>query len=461
MTFSFADLQKWITEWEGPTLEFKLRVNEDAGNTISAFANTFGGTIVFGVESKKKELTGLSNVDEESRRLRQILDSCKPNPKPEITHIKGEGKTFIAVRVEQIAYSQTPCFFKKRCFIRQGTTNLELAGEELIDFLRKRAILNFEESKTSARLHDLDLEKIKRFLKQRKTSYENLNEEETKRILAGLSVANYNGEFFLKNVALLFFAKDPQKLFSNLEARVVRFKGTEAEVGAIILDKRVCGTIPELINGTYKLVSENIGKTFRLIGPERKEILDYPAESLREVITNSFGHRDYFETKEVLIEIFEDRLSITNPGGLLPGQNIANFDKTPRHRNPITYRLLHDLGLGEGLGLGVRLIRRQFRETGLPDPEFYDVGNAFQVVFYNHSSKKPRHAVEFENDRQKQALAYLQKNKSIKSAEFARLAGVSIPTALKDLKELEKQGKIKKIGKYKGAKYELEKPIKT
>lgn len=205
-----------------------------------------------------------------------------------------------------------------------------------------------------------------------------------------MKAANYNGEFFLKNIAVMFFARDPQIFMSNLEVRIVKYTGTEPELSKITLDQRIYGVIPELIERTYALVVGNIGKSFSLHGTERKEVLDYPADSLREIITNALGHRDYFESKEVLVELFEDRMQITNPGGLLAGQSIKNFDKTPQHRNPITYRLLHDLGLGEGLGLGIKLIRRQFREARLPDPEFYEIGRAFQVIIYNRASKKRR-----------------------------------------------------------------------
>lgn len=436
-------------------MEFKLRVEKDVGRTISAFANTYGGIIVFGVDPKTRELRGLDNPDEESRRLRQELEECRPNPKPEQEFVRHDGKTFIVLKIEPFAYSQNPCFFKKHCFIRQGTTNLELAGEELVDFLKKRALLNFEESKSRAALPDLNFEKVNRLLKKRKINTEGLKEEDYKGILAGLHVANYNGEFFLKNAALLFFAKEPQKFFPNLEVRIVKYAGVEPELGSIKVDKQLYGTIPELIDQAFSAVLDNIGKTFTLVGVERKELFDYPSESLREIITNALGHRDYFEPQEVTIEIFDDRIQVTNPGGLLAGQSMKNFDKVPKHRNPITYRLLRDLGLGEGLGLGVRLIRKQFREAKLSDPEFYEVGTAFQVIVYNHKSKKKRYLIDFENTRQRQVLAYLQKNRSIKAKEYAKLVGISEPTAITDLNELVKQGKIRKVGKTRGAYYEL------
>ncbi len=455
MKATYDDLKRWVSEWEGPALEFKTNVHKNIGETISAFTNTYGGLIIFGV-TPNKELKGISNPDEESRVLRQILDNCKPNPKPDQEFLRHEGNVFIILKLEPFPYSQNPCFYGDLCYIRQGTTNLKLIGGDLIELLKKRALLNFEESKSRATLKELDLDKLNRFLEKRKISTSDLKEEDYKRILAGLNTANYDGEFFLKNVALFFFAHEPQKYFNNLEIRIVKYAGYEPELGTIRFDERVYGTLPELIIKAFNLTVENVEKTFVLVGPERKETIEYPADALRELITNAVGHRDYFQGKEVLIEIFNDRLQITNPGGLMAGQNIKNFDKTPQHRNPITYRLLRDFGLGEGLGLGVRLIRKQCRETKLPDPEFYEIGNAFQARLYNRSSTKKKYLPDFVSQRQKQVFAYLQRNKTVKAEQYAKLVGISKPTAVTDLNELIKQGKLRKIGKFRGAYYELE-----
>jgi len=201
---------------------------------------------------------------------------------------------------------------------------------------------------------------------------------------------------------------------------------------------------------------EQVGSRFVIERIERKEIPEYPIESVRELITNAIGHRDYTDSNDILIEIFEDRLQITNPGALLAGQTITDFDKTPQHRNQITYRLLRELGLGEGLGTGIRMIRTQFREANLPDPEFYQYGIMFQAIVYNGTSTKKRYAVDSQNPRQRQAIAFLERNKSMKTSEYTKMTGVSRQTANNDLNELVKQGKIKKVGKFRGGYYELE-----
>ena len=461
MAFAYSDIQQLISEWESPAVEFKSGVQKDAGDTISAFANTYGGVLVFGVDPKTKEPKGLQNPDQESIRLREILDNCKPSPHPEQEFVRHDGTTFIVLSLEAFPYSQNPCFYGDSCYIRQGTTNLKLKGEELIDFLKKRTLLNFEEIRAKAGLKDLDIERIGNLLSRRRIDSSRFTSEDYKRMLSALGVAGYNGDFFIKNVGLFFFAKEPIRFFSNFEVRIVKYSGTEPTLEALKFDKKVQGTLPELVDKTFDTVIDNIGKSYTISGTQRKEIPEYPLKSLRELITNAVGHRDYFDNNDLLVEIFDDRMQITNPGGLLAGQNIKNFDKKPEHRNPIAYRLLTYLGFGEGLGLGVRLIRREFRESKLPDPEFYEIGNAFRAIIYNRRSRKERHQADFENPRQKQALAYLQKNKKLKAGIYAKIVGVSIATAVHDLNELVKQGKIRRIGKYRGAYYETEDQIES
>jgi len=345
------------------------------------------------------------------------------------------------------------CFFKKAMFVRQGSVNVEVSGEDLIAFLRNRAVLNFEESKSLATLESLDPDSIKQLLSRRGIKVK--SKEEVRSALVGLSLAAVNGGFTLKNAATIFFAKEPAKFFANLRVRIVKFRGTDSAVENITADKVVAGTVPALIAASFEEGKNLVGTTQALQGPRRISMLDYPEDALREVITNALGHRDYFESKDIIIELFEDRLQITSPGGLLPGQTIQTFDRTPRHRNPILYRLLHEAGFGEGLGLGVKLMRRRFRERALPDPDFADFGNAFQVIFYNARSRKKRNLPDFENARQKQAIAYLRKHPTLKTDAYTKMVGISNPTALKDLNELVKQGKLKKIGSFRGAYYEL------
>ncbi|MCL5099826.1 MAG: putative DNA binding domain-containing protein [Candidatus Marsarchaeota archaeon] len=457
MVYTKELIKEIIDEWEGPSIEVKQGLSEKIGNTISAFANTFGGTIVLGL-NPQKQVMGIDDADTASMKIRELLDRCSPRPHVNQESLVYEDKKLIVIKVEQIPFNEEPCFFNRKCFVRQGSTNLELYGRELIGFLKNRTLLNFEELKSRMKMNDIDTGALSRLVQSRSPDEEmhDLNTEGVRKMLFALRAANYNGEFYLKNIAAMFFAKDPQQFVPNLEARVVKYKSKEPELEAIASDKRINGTVPNLIEKAFIMVKEIAGTRFITKGLERIEIPEYPDKVIREMITNAIGHRDYFDSNDVLIELYPDRLQITNPGGLLQGQTILNFYKIPRHRNPLVYQFLHDLRYGEGLGTGVRKMINYMREAGLPDPEFHNIGDSFRVTIYNASSGKSRMRSNALNARQEEALTFLKANKSLKLKAYAELVGVSQPTATKDLNELITHGLVRRIGKFRGAYYVLD-----
>ena len=457
MPYSDEDIERLISEWETPTVEIKQSPSERIGKTISAFANSFGGIIVLGISPDKKP-KGISDTDAASREIRELIEKCRPKPHIYQEFVQYRGLKLIIIKVEPIPYSETPCFFNRKCFIRQGSTDLELYGDELVGFLKNRTLLDFEELRSRIRIDELDKRAVARILASRNTSAEipEINtEEDMKKLLFGLRAANYNGDFYLKNVAAMFFAKEPERFVPNLEIRVVKYKGKEAMLEELEFDKRISGTVPELIEKAFATLKDLVGMRFITEGLERISAPEYPDKVLREVITNAVGHRDYFDSNYVLAEVYLDRLQVTNPGGLLQGQTILNFYNMPKHRNPLVYQFLHDLKYGEGLGTGVKRVIKYMREANLPDPEFHNLGNSFRVILYGVSSSKTKKPFNQINKRQAEALSFLRANKSFNARDYAKLVGISQPTAIKDLNELIAQGLVRRIGKFRGAYYVL------
>ena len=169
------------------------------------------------------------------------------------------------------------------------------------------------------------------------------------------------------------------------------------------------------------------------------------------------GHRDYFDPNGILLELFDDRIEITNPGSLLPGQTLKNFAETRKHRNPITYRLLNDSQWGEGLNLGIKAMYHILRKNKLPDPLFEELGGMFKVVLFGPLSKRKPGVRDRISERQEKALQYLKTHKSITAPNYAKLAGVSHPTGITDLNALVAQGILLRVGSYRSAKYLPEK----
>jgi ATP-dependent DNA helicase RecG len=449
-------LREILRQSEGSKLEFKksFHFTERIGQSMCAFANSGGGLIIFGAEAKESEvhITGIQNKDEAHQKLAGVFPLLDPRPKYSMEDHILEGKTLMIMDIAALPISDV-CFFKKSVFVRQGSVNIEINKKELIEFLRARGVISFEENHSSARIADLDENKIRKHIKNKGIPVKKIEGIGLETLLASLSVANQIGKFYIKNVGTLFFAKEILRFFSNSELRIVKYKGEVPELKNREYDERINDTTLEVLEKSFQKVNDKAGITARIVDGKRVEAPMIPNRVLREALTNAVSHRDYFDPNGILIEIFDDRIQITNPGTLLPGQTLKNFAELRRHRNPILHRLINDAGWGEGLNLGVKDMIRIMRQNDLADPVFDDLGGFFRVTLYSSLSNRAVKPYGVITERQKKALAYLEKHESITAPVFAKLVGISHPTAIRDLNEMVAQGLLKKIGQYRSSKY--------
>ncbi|MDR1380286.1 MAG: hypothetical protein LBJ47_02280 [Tannerella sp.] len=88
----------------------------------------------------------------------------------------------------------------------------------------------------------------------------------------------------------------------------------------------------------------------------RKQIRHYHPKVLRELLLNAFAHKTFTISGDIMIEVYPDRLEISNPGGLPMGVTKDNILHARQRRNPHFIRVMHDLKLMEGEGSGYDLI---------------------------------------------------------------------------------------------------------
>ena len=88
----------------------------------------------------------------------------------------------------------------------------------------------------------------------------------------------------------------------------------------------------------------------------RKQIRHYDPKLIRELLINAIAHKSYTISGDIFIKVYHDRLEITNPGGLPLGITKDNILHQTHRRNPNLIRILHDLELMEGEGMGYNLI---------------------------------------------------------------------------------------------------------
>ncbi|MCZ0932407.1 MAG: hypothetical protein OXJ52_04555 [Oligoflexia bacterium] len=121
----------------------------------------------------------------------------------------------------------------------------------------------------------------------------------------------------------------------------VLFKGTDKV--KILSRKQYTGNIIDSIENALAFVQNHTNTEYVITGkPRREKIDDYPEPALREAIINAVCHRNYFERRvPVLIEVFANKVEISNPGGLPSGLDSKKFGTKSFSRNQLIASLLN------------------------------------------------------------------------------------------------------------------------
>lgn len=188
----------------------------------------------------------------------------------------------------------------------------------------------------------------------------------------------------ITNLGAILIARDLNKFDLSISRKAVRFvnyKGTNKASTVIHrLDgqKGYASGFEGLVNFINNLlpINEHIGSVFR------QEHKLYPERSLRELIANALIHQDMTITGTgPRIELYNDRIEITNPGSSLIGVDRI-FDLPPRSRNQALASIMRRMRFCEEEGSGLDKVLIDVEIFQLPAPKFVDTGDAFQVILY-------------------------------------------------------------------------------
>lgn len=444
-----------IDAGESQEVEFKesFHSSQDFSKLMCAFANTFGGVILIGINNKKEVRGVKDDLDNIQQRISSSAQAVSSPLFPSVEIHKINDKEIIAIIIQQ-AIDNTFHSFQGVIWVRIGSTLKKIEGNQIVDFLRGKQILCFDESISNARIEDMDTNKIKEYLASRKQS-DYFKSHSTEDFLLNTNLARKNGDIKIKNSALLFFAKNPLFFNPQIEIKAVRFEGIEPV--KIVSHELIQSDLVQSIERSLSFIKNNISKSIEIkTESKRKEKYQYPLDVMREAIVNAVAHRDYFSKDAIQIYLFPDRIEITNPGGLPKGLPKELFGTLSVQRNPLTYKILRDYGYVEGLGSGVPRMINSMRENGLSDPEFGIYEHFFRIIFRNKESDlKPIKKPGDLNRRQLKSIEFLKKNKSMKTQGYMKLNNTSFGTARRDINEMLKFGYVKKIGAFRGAYYVL------
>jgi ATP-dependent DNA helicase RecG len=253
--------------------------------------------------------------------------------------------------------------------------------EELLRLVDQGEGQQFEQTPVrQATLDDLGEQKVKEFLVRRLRT--GIPDRPLDELLENMGAASLEGDTWRPTVAgLLFFGNWPQFHLSHATILAARLVGPR---GIQIIDRATIeGTLPEMIDRAMLFVQRNTrhglqigrGQTARA-----QELDEYPMEAVREAITNACCHRDYLERSPIQLKIYDDRLVVGNPGGLLPGLDVEHLEGKHKARNPRLADWLHALGYVERFGIGIIRMREAMAQAGLPAPLFRSDPDWFEVT---------------------------------------------------------------------------------
>ena len=248
------------------------------------------------------------------------------------------------------------------------------------------------------------------------------------------------------------------------------FKGTTR---AVFVDKRDYeGPLWEQAEHAFQFVLRNIRLGARIEGLYRKDIYELPPDSIRELIINAVMNCSFLQPSHIQVAVYDNRLEITSPGGLMPGVTIERMKEGySQIRNRALAHAFSYMNLIEGWGTGIPRLLREMKEYGLPEPEFVDMEIALRINLYRtegtaaeNALKVPESAGECRrvpesagelSDQQRKIYQTIVKNGTITSAEVEVLLGVKQRRARTILKTMTESGIICKTGAAKNTKYVL------
>jgi ATP-dependent DNA helicase RecG len=415
---------------------------------LVAFANGGGGSLWVGVDGRTGQPQGLADPEATLDRALQAALSADPPliiPLPRIVEVGDQPVLVVSVPPGlPHVYS-----YKGKYLVREGTRNRALAPRPLRRLMMERGAVSFESMvPDGARLDDLNWPRAEEYLAKLGPFGEERPEEA---LLQRGCLAEAQGEARPTYGGLLLFGQQPQRWVHSAEILLARYAGTR--LGDQFVKEQVRGTLPEQIRRAEAFVRENIPRGARLSGLERIEETQVPLDAVREAIVNAVAHRDYqIRGDEIRVFLFRDRIEIYSPGRLPGHVTLDNLASERFSRNEVLVQVLSDMGFIERLGYGIDRMLRRMAEEGLPPPQFEETAGGFRVTLQGKAlvgaeARLQRWRHLGLNERQEEALAYLEREGRITNRDYQELCpDVSAETIRRDLVDLVHKGLLIKIG---------------
>lgn len=391
--------------------------------TISAFANASGGDIYVGIreenDTKIKHWEGFKAIEDANGLVQMISNLLVVTNNYEIAYLKHPLlKTYILqvtiFKTQSIVY----CTDGETPYIRKGAQNLPCNTPEKVRRLElDKGISSFENEVVA----ESDLSDVRDSIIWKKFKNNIVPDIEVEvwlkkqRLLVGdkLTIA-----------ALLLFSDEPQICLAKRSSiKIFRYQTSgDAERDTLVGN-------PITVEGcAYNQIYEAVKKTKEIVESIRKfqkgfEAIEYPEETLHEIITNAVLHRDYSIVTDIQIRIFDNRVEVESPGKLPGYVTVNNILTAQSARNPKIVRLINKFpeAPNKDVGEGLNTAFEAMAKLRLKEPVIEETENSVLVVIRHEKLASPEELV----------VDYLLQNDRITNRIGRNITGIKSENSMK------------------------------
>lgn len=365
--------------------EVELKKSKSWLKTVAAFSNGIGGTIYFGVNDDR-EIIGIENVQSDIEKISELIKSrIEPLAKFKITVITQHDKDVI--KLEIIQGTKTPYYYvgdgNKIVYVRIGNESVNAPTYIINELIAKGEKLTFDAMTSKYNFEDLSFSIFKATYLQK--TAKRLDESDF--ISFGLMTEQRK----LTYAGVLLSDQCPL-----LQSRIFCTKWNGLEKTSIfedaVDDREYSGNLIMLLENGFNFIKNHNRKAWKKLPRTRVEYNDYNERAITEVLVNALIHRMYdIMGAEIHIDIYDDRLEISSPGGMYDGTEIQSRDilNIPSvRRNPVIADVFQRLDFMERRGSGLKKIYEALKDEN--KIKFYSDRSFFKVTLVNENYNRKK-----------------------------------------------------------------------
>lgn len=434
--------------------DFKVMLEENKPKSwlksVSAFSNGLGGSLFFGIDNEGivKGLDDVQHVCETiSTRIRDYMD---PRPDVEMIPVEYNGLHVLQLKVNAGHY--TPYYYvgdgQRIAFVRIGDESVQATAEQMIRLVLKGSNRTFDSLHTDYKAENYAFTILANTFKSR------TGQEWDKKYL--LSFGLVDGDGYLTNAGALF-ADDCPLVQSRLYC--TRWEGKAK--GDAINDAEFTGNVLMLLREAMNFVKSNTKRGWEKLPDRRKNKPEYAERAILETMVNHFIHRDYTVMGgEVHLDIYDDHLTVTSPGGMYNGMLIQDLDiadVSSERRNPMLANVMAQLDYMEKRGSGLTRICNETKALdGYKDelkPVFKSTPTQFRTSIYATADTQDVGDNDGDGsemkltERQQKILDLIKVSPTISGRRMSEILSVSQRTIERELSRMKESGILRREGK--------------